>query len=156
MFSSDARLPLKSFVLTHSRLQEERQSWETLLRPASKPPLPPLSLPLRPLSAISTEQQTSAVLEAVQSQTYPTANELCGSVRQRLTGATQAVEDEVDKLVESVNTLGQYLATAEDVEKSCLDAAARALEERDKKAIGNEGAVGVRDVLRGLSRVVER
>ena len=62
----------------------------------------------------------------------------------------------MDKLVESVNNIGEQLAGAEDIGKKCLAGAARILEERDKRASGGAKEMTVRDVLRGLSRVAER
>ena len=60
--------------------------------------------------------------------------------------------------------LGQYCETADRVADKVLGVGARALEERDRRARGlgengegeGEREVGIREVLRGLSRVVER
>lgn len=71
-------------------------------------------------------------------------------------GSNSCDRGQTDKLVENVNSLGQCLEITENVWKSCLNGAARAPEKRDKKAIGNKGAVRVRDILRVLRRIVER
>lgn len=52
--------------------------------------------------------------------------------------------------------LGQHVGAAEKVGSEVLRQCASILEDRDKKGREREGAVGMRDVLRGLSRVVDR
>ena len=52
--------------------------------------------------------------------------------------------------------LGQHVDAAEKVGSNVLRECARILEERDRRAREKEGGVGMRDVLRGLSRVVDR
>lgn len=59
-----------------------------------------------------------------------------------------------------MHALGTYKDAAEKVADDVLGVSAQALERRDaegrKMAVGEDGEVGMRDVLRGLSRVIDR
>lgn len=73
------------------------------------------------------------------------------------------LEYEIDKFADNVHILGSYVDGADQVADQVLARSADALEERERKGIERSGenvgvgvGVGVRDVLRGLSRVIER
>lgn len=73
------------------------------------------------------------------------------------------LEYEIDKFADNVHLLGSYVDGADQVADRVLAMSADSLEERERKGMersgGDVGAgvgVGVRDVLRGLSRVIER
>lgn len=63
----------------------------------------------------------------------------------------------MDKFVDNVHTLGSYIDGAGRVADQVLALSARALEERERQGVETSGGdVGVRNVLRGLSRVIDR
>ena len=71
------------------------------------------------------------------------------------------LEFEIDKFAANVHALGAYKDAAEQVADGALAVSAAALERReqqgrDKAAERTGGEVGMRDVLRGLSRVIDR
>lgn len=59
-------------------------------------------------------------------------------------------------MAESVHILGQYREEADRVASEVLAGCAGVLEERERRGGKEEGKVGMRSVLRGLSRVLER
>lgn len=67
------------------------------------------------------------------------------------------MEFEIDKFADNIHVLASHIDEASGLADQALALSAAALEERDRK--GREraggGAVGVRDVLRGLSRVID-
>ncbi|KAI4191441.1 MAG: hypothetical protein L6R41_000092 [Letrouitia leprolyta] len=180
-----------------ARLQTERQTWETLLRPPSE------SLSLSPTTAnpdphsissellasptqISTLSVLQSYVPATSSTTstdskkpkssssssspkdssLPTTNDLQSSTSSRLRTITSNLEFSIDMFATNVHALNAYKTTADRVAGEVLAISAEALEERDvvgrrrrKDGDGHEvegEEVGMRDVLRGLSRVVDR
>ncbi|KAL8916288.1 MAG: hypothetical protein Q9208_008599 [Pyrenodesmia sp. 3 TL-2023] len=162
------------------RLQTERQTWESLLRPPSE------SLSLSPLTAnpipdtissdfLGSPSQVSA-LTALQSFNAPIPNststdpnptsssDLPTSTSHRLHQITSTLEFSVDRFATNIHALNAFKEGADRVAGEILAISAEALEERDRQgrrrdgdADGEEGEeVGMRDVLRGLSRVVDR
>ncbi|KAI4164335.1 MAG: hypothetical protein LQ342_001981 [Letrouitia transgressa] len=160
-----------------ARLTTERETWESLLRPSSRePPLSPPQLAPTPSSisanVLSSPAQKSA-LQTLQSFSTGTAtdqlsessSDLLQSTSSRIQRATQNLEFEIDKFASNVHAIGSYKELAERVAGEVLSIGARALEEREKEgrrrrgAEGGEGEsqeVGIRDVLRSLSRVIDR
>lgn len=74
----------------------------------------------------------------------------------------KTLEFEIDKFAGNVHALGAYKEAAEQVADEVLGMSAEALEERERegrKRLAEEeggGEVGMRDVLRGLSRIIDR
>jgi hypothetical protein len=73
----------------------------------------------------------------------------------------KGLEFRVDSLAESVHIIKEYEKYADDVAGHVLEKAGAALEAREKRMeeeSSGEGKqrVGMRDVLRGLSRVIDR
>lgn len=160
-------------------LRIERQTWESLLQPATVPLLQPPSPIIAP-TAISPDILDSASQAAILSTiltAHPkiskdrsTANNvatiehpstphqhLAVFANSRLRQATHNIEFEIDKFADNVHVLASHIDDASRVADQALSLSAAALEERDRE--GREraggGAVGVRDVLRGLSKVVD-
>lgn len=98
----------------------------------------------------------SSLLAALQSQRPPSTTELVAAVRARLDAVTTTVEFEADKLADGTHVLGQHVEVADRVAGAVLRGRALRLEERERRGREREGAVGVRDTLRGLSRILER
>ena len=153
-----------------SSLQVERQTWESLLRP---PPdsallLPPLPLdPPAPSAIDSTllanDPSQTAALETLQSFSSDFQPSLSALTSSRLQSINENLEFEVDKFAHHVHTLDAYKDAAEKMADDVLGMSAEALEKRDRE--GKAGVVGegseqqqpgMRDVLRGLSRVIDR
>ncbi|KAF6221195.1 hypothetical protein HO133_002050 [Letharia lupina] len=149
-----------------ARLQTERQTWESLLRP---PPdsavlLPPL--PLDPPAQLAIDSNLlsdpaqTAALETLQSLTSDFQPSLSAITSSRLQAINQNLEFDVDKFAHNVHALGAYKDAAERIADEVLGLSAEALEKRDRegkaRAAGEGGEPGMRDVLRGLSRVVDR
>ena len=73
-----------------------------------------------------------------------------------LNDLSASLEPNIDLLADGVHKIEQYRNTAERAADRVLGAAARTLEERDRKIkekAGSEG-IGVGDVLRGLAGVL--
>lgn len=181
MISFPKRSPAGSILLNSfaRSLRIERQTWESLLQPATAPLLQPHSPIIAP-TAISPNVLDSASQAAILtsiltahpkiSKDHPTANNvatiehpstpyhhLAVFANSRLQEATHSIEFEIDKFADSVHVLASHIDDASRLADQALSLSAAALEERDRE--GREraggGAVGVRDVLRGLSRVVD-
>lgn len=160
-------------------LRIERQTWEILLQPATAPLLQPPSSTIAPTS-ISPNVLDSAPQAAILTHLLtahpktprdpPTANNvatieppstlhqhLAVFANSRLQKATHNIEFEIDKFADNVHVLASHIEDASRLADQALSLSAAALEERDRE--GREraggGAVGVRDVLRGLSRVID-
>lgn len=160
-------------------LRIERQTWESLLQPATTPLLQPPSPTIAP-TAISSNILDSASQAAILTtiltahpkipRDHPTASNvatiehpstphqhLAVFANSRLQKATHNIEFEIDKFADNVHVLANHIDDASRVADQALSLSAAALEGRDRE--GREraggGAVGVRDVLRGLSRVVD-
>ncbi|MCJ1286427.1 hypothetical protein MMC26_005772 [Xylographa opegraphella] len=144
------------------RLQSERKTWETLLAPTTSPLLDSFtSDSLPPISTISAELLSSptqaAALEALRSYHALDAPLLADSTKARLQDLSRDLEFKVDTFAENVHVLGQYREEADRMAERALQTSAQVLEEREKKRAERSGEdIGVREVLRGLSRVVDR
>ncbi|KAL8995966.1 MAG: hypothetical protein Q9169_004413 [Polycauliona sp. 2 TL-2023] len=161
-----------------AKLQNERQTWETLLRPPA-----PNSLVLSPLTStpdpntISPEllddpSQVSALSSILRprekphdpsvSDPAPQDTDLQSSTLSRLQNITSNnnLEFTIDTFANNVHLLNSYRQATDRMAGEVLGISAEALEEREKQgrrrdADGGEvGEVGVRDVLRGLSRII--
>lgn len=148
------------------RLKTERETWESLLRPPpdEAPLLPPLpSTPADPstidASLISNPTQ-AATLQTLKSLASDFQPSLPAATTSRLQKINQNLEFEVDKFTSNVHALGAYKDAAERVADDVLAMGAEVLEKRDRegrsRANGDAGEVGTRDVLRALSRVIDR
>lgn len=165
-----------------AHLQIERHSWESLLRPPTAPLLSPSPPTLDPTTIspdlLAPPSQTALLAMLVPrdplsstdaSVTKPSTNSspanpstnppqsLHVSTTVRLQKATHGLEFEIDKFADNVQLLGSHIDGADRMADEVLGLSAAALEERDRA--GRERAGGadleVRDVLRGLSRVVD-
>ncbi|KAL8878988.1 MAG: hypothetical protein Q9198_003316, partial [Flavoplaca austrocitrina] len=163
-----------------AKLQNERQTWETLLRPPTSNALAlsPLSTTPDP-NTISTEllddpSQASALssllrpLENPQdASSTPTETSIPYADLQSLTltrllniTGNNNLEFTIDTFANNIHTLNSYQQATHRVAAEVLAISAEALEEREKEgrrrdADGGEvEEVGVRDVLRGLSRII--
>ncbi|MCJ1446389.1 MAG: hypothetical protein MMC23_006894 [Stictis urceolatum] len=147
-----------------ARLQTERSTWEGILKPSSGPysipPLPqtvPAHQDLDPSSLNETDNTALSSFQGVPTSiTEPVS--LQSNVRARLNAITSSVEFETDELADNVRVLTQYLQGAEQVGSGVLSACAKILDTRDREAAARQGgeSVGAREVLRALSRAVER
>ncbi|MCJ1391905.1 hypothetical protein MMC18_004772 [Xylographa bjoerkii] len=144
------------------RLRSERQTWETLLAPTDTPLLDPFqSSSLPPTSTLSAEllsspSQTTA-LGALRSYHPPDGPLLADNVQTRLQDLSRDLEFKVDTFAENVHILGQYRVEADRMAEQALQTSAEVLEERERQRTERSGGnIGVREVLRALSRVVDR
>ncbi|KAI4139899.1 MAG: hypothetical protein LQ341_004041 [Variospora aurantia] len=164
-----------------ARLQTERQTWETLLRPPSE------SLSLSPLTANPAPESISSDLLASPSQisaleilqsvspTNPdpsslsssqpnntTSQDLQTSTSYRLRQITDNLEFSIDRFATNVHALNAFKNSVDRVAGEVLAISAEALEEREQAGRrrgdgeSEDKDFGIRDVLRGLSRVVDR
>ncbi|KAL8696468.1 MAG: hypothetical protein Q9224_002780 [Gallowayella concinna] len=161
------------------KLQTERQTWETLLRPP-----PSDSLALLPLTPNPQPQSISADLladpnqiSALSSLLRPDdSNQNTSTTDPHTTSSTDLqtstlarlqniisdnnLEFTIDTFATNIHALNSYQQAAGRVAGEVLSTSAEALEERDKEGRrrdgdgGEAGEVGMRDVLRGLSRVI--
>lgn len=112
-------------------------------------------------SVSSTSPDPSASSSSKPAKT--TGNDLQISTSQRLQQITSTLEYSIDRFTTNVHALNAFKDSAERVAGEVLAISAEALEEREKagrwrgEGKGEEREeVGMRDVLRGLSRVVDR
>lgn len=181
-WQSQSLTPLISiaFACLHAsapRLQTERQTWETLLRPPASDSLALASLTTLPdPNTISSEllddpSQVSALsslrphqkLQDPSSSDPPNANtDLQSSTLTRFQNMTSNnnLEFTIDTFANNIHTLNSYQQATDRVAGEVLGISAEALEEREKEGRrrdrdgGEAEEVGVRDVLRGLSRII--
>ncbi|KAL8846789.1 MAG: hypothetical protein Q9221_008139 [Calogaya cf. arnoldii] len=163
-----------------AKLQTERQTWETLLRPPA-----PDSLALTPLTTapdpniISSEllddpSQASALSSLLRPQEKPqdpsvsssdpssSYPDLQTSTFARLQNiiSNNNLEFSIDTFANNIHTLNSYQQATDRAAGEILGISAEALEERDKEGRrrdvdgGEVEEVSVRDVLRGLSRII--
>ena len=92
-----------------------------------------------------------------------TLSSLTATTSARLHPINQHLEFQIDKFTNNVHTLNAYKSAAETLADDVLGLCADALERRDKvgkeranEKAGDDEEVGIRDVLRGLSRVIDR
>ena len=166
--------------ISATRLQTERQTWETLLRPPA-----PDSLALTPLTTapdpniISSEllddpSQASALSSLLRPQEKPqdpsvsssdpssSYPDLQTSTFARLQNiiSNNNLEFSIDTFANNIHTLNSYQQATDRAAGEILGISAEALEERDKEGRrrdvdgGEVEEVSVRDVLRGLSRII--
>ena len=147
--------------VTH-RLKSERDTWEKLLKPPTKKALlsPPSSqLPaLNSIDSALLTDSNASILGKLRSLQLVPAPQLSQDMRTKLDTTTADLEFQTDQLADNVHILNQYRNTAEKLATRVLNDAATALEVRSRKERERPGTeeVGVRDVLRGLSRVEQR
>ncbi|KAL6715440.1 hypothetical protein ACLMJK_006401 [Lecanora helva] len=164
-----------------ARLRTERETWESLLQPP-----PPATLSLPPYSPtistqiLSTDPTQLSALQTLHSiHPHPAAkpttstdpettnldptssSSLITTTTSRLHTLTQNLEFQIDTLAHNVHALNAYGTVAESIADEVLAGAAESLEQREREGArrANEdgaGEVGTRDVLRGLSRVIDR
>ncbi|MCJ1251074.1 hypothetical protein MMC30_008305 [Trapelia coarctata] len=169
-----------------AKLQMERQTWDSLLSPPTTPLLPPLPTTNPPsLSTISSSllacPTQSAALSALKSfadpsntsstststiplndtttassTSTPPVQTLHQSIQSRLQHLASNIEFQVDTFAENIHVLTQYRTEAEGIADKVTALAARGLEERERRREERGGGVGAREVLRGLSWVLER
>ncbi|KAK4696675.1 kinetochore protein Mis13/DSN1, partial [Lecanoromycetidae sp. Uapishka_2] len=149
-----------------ARLKAERETWESLLRPPLDktpmlPPLPPTPSDPSTINAslLSDPIQVTA-LQTLQSLATDFQPSLSAATSHRLQTINQNLDFEIDKFATNVHALGAYKDAAERVADDILSTGAEALENRDregkKRANGEAGEVGTRDVLKALSRIIDR
>ncbi|KAL8899786.1 MAG: hypothetical protein Q9207_006017 [Kuettlingeria erythrocarpa] len=163
-----------------ARLQTERQTWESLLRPPSADlSLPPLTANPAPesispdllaspsqvaaLTALQSFHDPASTSTSTSTDTNPaSSSDLPSSTAHRLRHITSTLEFSVDRFATNVHALNAFKDGADRVAGEILAISAEALEEREKQGRRRDGdgeereEVGMRDVLRGLSRVVDR
>ena len=145
-------------------LQAERQTWSKILQPPPEPSVPPFApldidfSPAFPEVAVkppSSSKSTALVPSLLLAQ----------DTRLRLLSISQNLEVSVDTLAANVHAVEQYCAAADQLASQVLSVGAQGLEEREKERTkrrreksgkDEEGEVGTREVLRGLSRALER
>ncbi|KAL2038124.1 hypothetical protein N7G274_009071 [Stereocaulon virgatum] len=147
-------------------LQAERQIWETLDRspPDKAPMLPPLlHTPPAPSTLdadLLAHPTQTAALQTLQSQVSDTAPSLTTSTSNRIQTINQNLEFSIDTFATNIHAISAYKDAAEKLADNLIATSASALEKRDQqgrqKATGANGETGIRDVLRGLSRVIDR
>ncbi|KAL8770650.1 MAG: hypothetical protein Q9209_003718 [Squamulea sp. 1 TL-2023] len=162
-----------------AKLQTERQTWETLLRPPASETLalsplttdpdpnaisPELLVDPSQCSALSSLFRPHITTQDPSSSSDPssTNTDLQFSTRARLQNITSNnnLEFIIDTFATNIHTLNSYQQAADRVAGEVLSISAEALEERDKEGRrrdpdgGEAREVGVRDVLRGLSRII--
>ena len=150
-----------------NRLQAESQTWQSLLRPPAESGLQVPILPSQPVvpsaidSSLLTDPNQKAALSTLHSFVSDSQPSLTATTSSRIQKINQDLEFEVDKFATNVHALGAYKDAAERVAGETLSTAAETLERRDKeglrRAVGEGvGDTSTRDILRGLSRVIER
>jgi kinetochore protein Mis13/DSN1 len=97
----------------------------------------------------------ASILETLRSLHPPDAPSFETATRTRLDAISSGLEFSIDKLADSVHAISQYRDAVDTVVSQVLAGSARALEERHRSEAAPDGP-GTRDVLRGLSRVLER
>ena len=150
-----------------NRLQEESQKWQSLLRPPAEKDIQILSQPSQSAtpsaidSTLLTDPNQKAALSALHSF-VPGADSqqpsLAAVTSSRIHHVTQNLEFEVDKFATNVHALIAYKAAAERVADDALATVAETLERRDREGQRRAGGgeTSTRDVLRGLSRIIDR
>ncbi|MCJ1311789.1 hypothetical protein MMC25_005462 [Agyrium rufum] len=128
-------------------LQAERRTWASLLQQ------PPANTPIVPSFSLNTSPPSS--------ESSLPSSELAKESRSRLLNITQNLEFTVDSFASNVHAIEQYREAADRVASGVLVLGARGLaareREREKRQREDgEPPVGMRDVLRGLSRALER
>jgi len=138
------------------RLQEERATWEELLKPPGAPEVPPIPTETLPtpsdIDPSFLDPEQAEILQTLASHLNP---DIASSTSSRLQHISVNLEFTIDEFADGIHKLGQYREAAERVAGRILGLAAEALEERDKEGRRRAGTedVDVKEVLRGLSRI---
>ncbi|KAF2396756.1 hypothetical protein EJ06DRAFT_170400 [Trichodelitschia bisporula] len=114
------------------RLQDEKRTWESLLKSSSQPPLPPSTDPIS-ASALSESQTPHLSL-----LTNPTPAPL-----PRLQSLSTSLEQHIDAFASGIHRLSAFRTAADATGYEILDAAVRRLEARQKAAAQAAGTAGV-------------
>ncbi|MCJ1351441.1 MAG: hypothetical protein MMC33_001425 [Icmadophila ericetorum] len=145
-----------------ARLQAERQQWEALLKPPKDTNAQPSyiaessSALLHDISPDLLSESQATILQSLQSLHLPKAPSLAQTTRQRIEQITSNIEFDVDSFAENTHILEQFQQAAEKIADDILALSAQALEERDKRGRAEGNGLGTREILRGLSRAIER
>jgi kinetochore protein Mis13/DSN1 len=165
-------------VTKRPRIRTERETWQRLLTRPEKPLIPPLAeaetepaaTSTDPSSLTSSDRSALALLtSSIASAESPDRTK--ADIPHRIYAIADNAEFAIDRLAASAHVLAQHLTHAEGVGRRVLKGCAARLEARERVAgasgrsrsregdgDGEEGAedVRTRDVLRALSRVVDR
>ncbi|KAG8526708.1 uncharacterized protein KY384_008137 [Bacidia gigantensis] len=145
-----------------TRLKSEHDAYNELLKPhpLANAVLPPPTSASDPttldLSLLPPSQRPhlESLLSSQASSTAPTS-----SAPRRLQSVLSNLEPTLDTFAVSVHALRSYKEVASDLADNMLEKCTTILEDRDrecvKRANDGEGGEGTREVLRGLSRVLE-
>ena len=104
---------------------------------------------------------TSNTINEGENSVQHSSEDLQTDTRSRIQSIAQGLEFEIDKFAGNVHALQQYRDVADNLATKVLGLGAKVLEERDRKGGEGEqgdgsGPSGMRNVLRGLSRVLDR
>ena len=138
-----------------------------MLQPHPHTPLSPSAIDANLLSdptqiaALQTLQSLVSVSGDHHEPSSSTPSSLAATTSARLQPINHNLEFQIDKFTNNVHALSAYKNAAESIADDILGLCADALERRER--MGQERAnekggdeVGIRDVLRGLSRVIDR
>ena len=113
------------------------------------------------IAALQTLQSLVSVSGDHHQPSSSTLSSLAATTSARLQPINHNLEFQIDKFTNNVHALSAYKNAAESIADDVLGLCADALERRER--MGQERAnekggdeVGIRDVLRGLSRVIDR
>ena len=144
----------------------ETQSWQTLLRPPPEDSLkiPPVALDVAPsdLDAKTVpSSQHGQVSDTVEQHDKHSTVALATSASRRLEAISADLEFEIDQFATGLHVMSSYKRLAEKVADGSLVVSARTLEEKDHESMRNitkdfGDAASTRDVLRTLSRIIDR
>ena len=115
------------------------------------------------IAALETLQSLVPSESADHKPNTTTLSSLAATTSARLHPINQHLEFQIDKFTHNVHALTAYKSAAETLADDVLGLCADALERREKvgreranEKAGDDEEVGIRDVLRGLSRVIDR
>lgn len=151
---------IEELELKLKELKAEHEQWTILqTRPpqgtftiSPLPAIEELSLSSLPKKAIA----AFPALQTLSSSEHTSALEFTSSIQRRLNAVKTSFELNLDKLLDSVNHLGQNLASAEITSKHVLSQVAKVLDEKDRRVVEKEGTVGAMDTLKALTRVIDQ
>ena len=113
-------------------------------------------------TGLLTAPDQKAALSTLQSFASNSQQSLAAVTSTRLQKISENIEFEVDEFATNVHALSAYKNAAERMADDTLATAAETLERREKegmrRAFGGDafGETSTRDVLRGLSRIIDR
>lgn len=113
---------------------------------------------LSEIDATLLDPEQAAILAALQAQPEPSTFSYLSpvSLGNHLSKLSSSLEPNVDLLADGLHKIEQYRNTAERIADRVLGTASKRLEDREresKEQVGSEG-IGARDLLRGLSGVL--